>query len=245
MNLKSITAYSDKGPHLNINEDKAFYNLKDNLYILLDGFGGSGVGDVAVNEIVSNIDKMYTSLSLDPDSTLPFYYSAKYLLEVNALINAILSTNEKIYKQNMSKEFSRRAGASSIIATVADSILSIVNIGSCRAYLIRESRIQKIFTEDSFELLSDSNIDKSHKLIPSNALGLYPDINYQVKEIRLQKGDKFIFITDGVYAKLRDEELKDIFSNENLSSQKRVDTVFELSNTRGNIDNQSCLLLEY
>lgn len=145
----------------------------------------------------------------------------------------------------MTKEFSRRAGASSVIATVADSILSIISIGTCRAYLIRESRIEKIFTEDSFELLSDSNTDQTNKLIPSNAFGLYPDLNYQVKEIRLKKGDKYLFLTDGVYSKIRDEELKDIFSNENISTQKRIDETFELSNSRGNLDNQSCLLLEY
>jgi serine/threonine protein phosphatase PrpC len=245
MNLKSITANSDKGPHLNINEDKVFYNLKDNLFMILDGFGGSGVGDIAVTDIANDIDKMYGNLTVDLDSTLPFFYSAKYLLEVNALVNAIISSNEILYKKNMTKEFSRRAGASAIVATIADSILSFISIGTCRVYLIRESRIEKILTEDSLEFLSDSNTSQNYKLIPSNAFGLYPDLNYQVREVRVQKGDKFLFLTDGVYSKLRDEELKDIANNKNTTTQNRIDEIFELSNSRGNLDNQSCLFLEY
>lgn len=245
MNLKTITMNTDKGPHLNINEDNAFYNIEKELFMVLDGFGGSGVGDETTDVLTKEINEFYGTITNDIDATLPFFYSAKYLLETNALLNSILSSAKKLYEKNMSKEFSQRGGASGILASKYDSILNIVSIGNCRAYLLRESNISKLFCEESFESLSDSSVELSHKSMPTNAFGLYPDLSCQVKEVRISEGDKFLFITDGVYTKIREEELKNTFSNENKSTQDRILEIFELSNKRGNLDNQTCMLLEF
>lgn len=245
MKLKTITMNTDKGPYLNINEDNAFYNIKKELFIILDGFGGSGVGDETTNNLVKEIDKFYGTITDDIDATLPFFYSAKYLLETNALLNSILSSAKKLYESNMTKDFARRGGASGILASKCDSILNLVSIGNCRAYLMRESNIVKLFCEESFESLSDSSVELCHKSMPINAFGLYPDLSYQVKEVRISEGDKFLFVTDGVYTKLREEELKNTFSNENKKTQDRILEIFELSNKRGNLDNQTCMLLEF
>ena len=245
MKLKSITADTNQGPLLNINEDNFHQNIEEGLYMVMDGFGGAGIGDVATKKLQENINHFFTNITADINATLPFFYSAKYLLESNALINSMLSSNEKLYSENMTKEYSQRAGASAVLISTSDTILNIINVGNCRAYLIRESSIHKIFSEDSFHLLS-SDTNKSHlKSIPLNAFGLYPDLSYQVKEVRFQEGDKFIFMTDGAYSNIREEEIKNQFINENVSSKKRIEKVFELVNKRGNLDNQTCMLLEF
>ena len=43
--LKEYVALSSQGPFLQINEDMVDVDLSNNLFMLLDGFGGSGVGD--------------------------------------------------------------------------------------------------------------------------------------------------------------------------------------------------------
>lgn len=103
MRLKSFSAHSDQGPYLQINEDSYDFDLDNNLYMILDGFGGVGVGDIAISSLKENIKKFYTQVSEDPDATLPFFFSPKYLLEGNALINSILYSHNLLVKENMKK----------------------------------------------------------------------------------------------------------------------------------------------
>ena len=46
MNLKTFSAESSPGPFLQVNEDAYDFDLINEVFLLLDGFGGSGVGDV-------------------------------------------------------------------------------------------------------------------------------------------------------------------------------------------------------
>ena len=90
MDLKIFSAETHQGPYLNINEDGCDYDFSNNIYMILDGFGGSGVGDKVVREIKDNIKRFYTQIASDINATMPFFYSPKYLIEGNALINSLI-----------------------------------------------------------------------------------------------------------------------------------------------------------
>ena len=145
MRLKSLSAHSDQGPFLEINEDTYDFDLDNNLYMLLDGFGGVGVGDIAITALKENIKKFYTQISEDPDATLPFFFSPKYLIEGNALINAMLYSHNLLVKDNMSKEVAHRAGASGIFMSKSESIMTLASVGNCTSYLYRKGIFKKIF----------------------------------------------------------------------------------------------------
>ncbi|MCT4642223.1 MAG: protein phosphatase 2C domain-containing protein [Bacteriovoracaceae bacterium] len=245
MKLKRLNAHSHQGPFLQINEDAYNFDNEVGIYMLLDGFGGSGIGDVAVSKLKTSIAKAYTSIADDLDSTLPFFYSPKNLLEVNALINSLLACHKELYEENIKKEVPYRAGASGIFIAKSDNLLGLVSIGNCRAYLLRNSSISKIFEEDSFNFISDENNQLSTRTIPTAAIGLYNDLYYQVKEVRIKPSDKILCFTDGIYGNLSSEEIKNIILNENIKMNERVKKLVDLSNERGNFDNQSALILEF
>ncbi|MFT6604380.1 MAG: serine/threonine protein phosphatase PrpC, partial [Bacteriovoracaceae bacterium] len=69
MKLKSYSAHTHQGPHLQINEDDVEIDLINQLYIIFDGFGGSAIGDKAVQEIKQTIKNFYTKIGGDPDAT--------------------------------------------------------------------------------------------------------------------------------------------------------------------------------
>ena len=73
ISLKSYSAFSEQGPYLQVNEDAVEVDLINHLFLLLDGFGGSSVGDKAVQFVKDTVKKFYTKVGGDPDSTLPFY----------------------------------------------------------------------------------------------------------------------------------------------------------------------------
>ena len=43
--LKSYGLLSHQGPHLNLNEDYVEVDLANNLFMVIDGFGGSNIGE--------------------------------------------------------------------------------------------------------------------------------------------------------------------------------------------------------
>lgn len=245
MRLKSFSAHSDQGPYLQINEDSYDFDLDNNLYMILDGFGGVGVGDIAINSLKANIKKFYTQVSEDPDATLPFFYSPKYLLEGNALINSLLFSHNLLVKDNMQKEISQRAGASAIVMSKSESIMTLASVGNCASYIYRKGVFKKIFIEDSFKFLSNDNYESHLKTMPLSGFGLFPDLYYQVKEVRLFEDDLLVLMSDGVYARLEEDEIKDIISNPKLDPKKKISELFTMANGRGNIDNQTAMILEF
>src|SRR5690554_2697171 len=100
MKLKSYTAKTHQGPYLHINEDEVDVDLRNKIYMLIDGFGGSGIGDRVAKEVKETIKRFYTRVGGDPDSTLPFFFSHKYLIEGNALINSMHYAHSLIKKDN-------------------------------------------------------------------------------------------------------------------------------------------------
>lgn len=245
MRLKSLSAHSDQGPFLEINEDSYDFDLDNNLFMLLDGFGGVGVGDLAITALKENIKKFYTQISEDPDATLPFFFSPKYLLEGNALINAMLYSHNLLVKENMKKEVSERAGASGIVMSKSESIMTLASVGNCTSYLYRKGIFKKIFIEDSFNFLSNDSYEGHLKTMPLSGFGLFPDLYYQVKEVRLFEDDLLVLLSDGVYARLDESEIKDIISNPKIEPKQKISELFAKANSRGNIDNQSAMILEF
>ena len=245
MRLKSFNAQSDQGPFLQINEDAYDFDLENNLFMVFDGFGGVGCGDIAVNKLKENMKKFYTQISSDPDCTLPFFYSPKYLIEGNALINAMLYSHDSLMRDNASKEVAQRAGASGMVAAASESVLTMASVGNCCAYVIRNGIMSKIFVEDSFQYLSGDNFDAHLKSMPLSGFGLFPDLYYQVKELRIFKDDIVVLMTDGVYARLVEDEIKAILNKSKLDLKKKILELFSLSNGRGNMDNQTAMVLEF
>lgn len=245
MQLKKISAHTDSGPYLQLNEDSYEFDLNNNIYMVLDGFGGSGVGDHASRILKENLVKFYTNLSADPDSTFPFFFSSKYLIEGNALVNSMLYSNNLLIQENVKKEVSKRAGASAIIACKSESLLTLASVGNCTAYLFRRGVFKKIFQEDSFIFLSNDDYDSYLKTMPLSAFGLFPDLHYQIKELRIFEDDLIVMMTDGVYARILEEEMRDIIGRSNKEMKSKIKLLFDLANQRGNLDNQTVMFLEF
>jgi serine/threonine protein phosphatase PrpC len=63
--------------------------------------------------------------------------------------------------------------------------------------------------------------------------------------VRLAEGDKVVLLTDGVYAHLNEEELLYILNKAVPDSQEKINGLLKLSNSRGNTDNQTAMILEF
>lgn len=245
MELNNFTVETHQGPFLNLNEDGYHFDFEQSMFMVFDGYGGSNIGDKAVEQLKIDMVKFFKNFVRDRNSTLPFFYSAKYLLEGNALINAALNAHETLYNANLNKNLSERAGASGVVAIQHEHIVSILLTGNCRAYILRNGKLNSLFVEDSFQFLSNDLYNSHLKNIPLSGFGLFSDFHYQFKEVRIKEGDSLLFITDGVYGRVDEHEIEANLVKPTINIKSKIDQLFELSNQRGNLDNQTCMLLEF
>ncbi len=245
MRLKAYAAKTHQGPYLESNEDGYDFDFENDLYMVFDGFGGSGHGEKAVDMLKNEIKNFYTQISDDPNATMPLYYNPKNLLEGNAILNSLMNAHQNLFKNNSQKAINQRAAASALIAVRSESVLVMVGIGNCCAYHFRQGKLTKIITEDTFQYFSKDQFDLKFKSFPMNALGLYPEMGHQMREVRLAPGDKVILLTDGVYASLSEDELLYSLNRAAPDAQERINSLLKLSNSRGNLDNQTAMILEF
>lgn len=245
MRLKAYAAQTHQGPYLQVNEDAYDFDFENDLFMIFDGFGGSGIGDRAVEKLKSDIKNFFTQISDDPNATMPLYYNPKNLLEGNAILNSMISAHQNLFKSNSERPINQRAGSSAVVAVRADSLMVLVGVGNCCAYHYRQGTLSKIIIEDTFKYLSKGQFETKFRTSPMNAIGMYPELAYQMREVRLLDGDKLLLMTDGLYAFLSEEEILHHLNRNASDAQERLNSLLKLSNSHGNLDNQTAMILEF
>jgi serine/threonine protein phosphatase PrpC len=243
--LKSYSAKTNQGPFLQVNEDNFEIDLVNKMFLLFDGFGGAGIGDLAVQSLKKNIKNFYTKFSDDPDSTMPFFYSHKYNLEGNALINSMHNAQKLLVNENKAKEISLRGGSSVIAAVQSENLVITASTGNCLTTLYRKGHLEVVNYPDSLEFLSGEKYNSNLQTTPLSGFGLFEDLHLSIKEIRPMDGDLLILMTDGVYSRINNEELKYIIEKPGMYLPEKIDELFDLANSHGNLDNQSIVFLQF
>ena len=243
--LKRYYAETSKGPHLSLNEDGLLIDLDSQLFSVFDGFGGSGIGDECVSIVEETLKENYGMLSSDPDATLPIFYSEKYSIESNALINTMLLIHQKIVARNVSLDVGQRGGVSTISSVFSEGIVQLFGTGNCLAIKASGENISPIMLPDSryeFSLYDQKVADGQ---FPMSAIGLFNQLHYQIREVPISKGDKIYLLTNGAYSRLTGVELSIILNRQDKSLKEIANELLLLANDRGNKDNQTVLILEF
>lgn len=243
--LKTYTAISDQGPYLQINEDLVDVDLKNNLFLLLDGFGGSNVGDKAAILLKDTIKKFYTRFGEDPEATLPFFYSPQFLLEGNALINYAKYTHEVLMKDNIDKEMNNHGSASGVIVSQSENVINIFSTRNCMVYHYSKGKSKRLVAPKNYENLGLDHFDRSFQTFPTSTFNLYTDLYYEMTKVKVTDNDMLILLSDKTYKHINTNKLNHIMKNQKVSLREYADEIFSLNNSQRNLDNQSCIILNY
>lgn len=241
--LKSYAMQSHQGPYLNVNEDTAEVDVVNNMFLLVDGFGGAGIGDQIAILVRDILKKAYQKISADPDATLPFYYSPKYLLEANALINALFNSHAEVMKINEKRKMDSRGGASVLAGGLSENILNLVSTGNVAAFLFRNGELAQEVVPDS--LTNSSNQSNLNLNVPMSGVGLFEDLHYRVREIKINEGDIILMMTDGIFSHLSLESIRQAVLSNHSNLNKLVENLMKSSNENGNQDNQSMIAIGF
>lgn len=243
--LKKVSYYTHQGPYLNVNEDLVDSDIDLNLYSIFDGFGGSSVGDVASETVKNTLKKGFTKISADEDSTMPFIYSPRYILETNALMNAFHQGHQVLTKTNQERKVEHRGGSSVCALALSSKLASIVNCGNTQALLKRGDEVTSLVATDNFSRVSAVKSEqKSLTTLPTMALGLFEELHLHVVEFLPQKDDVVLLATDGLISMLTDQQIIETM-NSHQDDVHLLQKLAELNNDFGNWDNQSGIILRF
>jgi serine/threonine protein phosphatase PrpC len=249
-----IQAYgvTDIGCVRTTNQDRILVDDAAGLYVVADGMGGHGHGEVAA-ELAVATTQFYIQASRDRyDATWPFGYEVERSLDENRLRTAIQLANRQVWKNAEASPEHAGMGTTIIAALVSGKQMAVGNVGDSRLYLLRGGEMQQISTDDSWV----ANMVRSGALTPAQArehsmrnvltqaIGSQTNIEVHTSDHVLEDGDIVFLSTDGVHGVVDEAVLRSIlFSTRELDRAARQ--IVQVAKENGAPDNASCILLRY
>jgi PPM family protein phosphatase len=210
-------------------EDKPGHH-KGQLFIVCDGVGGSGAGDVASREAVKIV--------------LKEYYASKKSAE-RALRDAIAHANLHVYDISMKADRLRMETTIVALAIVGHKAF-IANIGDTRLYRVRSNASAELLSTDHSEvaemvkmriLTAENARHHPRRHIITRSMGSFPMIVAATRTEIIQPGDTFVLCTDGLWEPVSDGEIAEIAKSQ--AAAEACQALIELGIARGTNDNLS------
>ena len=219
LKVKNILQLSFKNDR-KYQEDCLKVDEEKNIFVVSDGFGGPVSGVKASSDACKSIiDFVYHEMG-DSEATLPFVYKKYLSLQGNLIFNALVYANTNILKYNNEKNIHEKGGSSVLAGYIYNNVLTLSNIGSCEAYLIRDGKFRQLIIPKSYSVFESpvSSDLRPFSDIPLMALGMMDDIEPEIIELRVKENDVLLFSTDGL--------------------RKHIDQVCEFISKNNNFDNE-------
>lgn len=207
-----------------------------NLLAVADGMGGHKAGDFASKYTVTVLRKELEQTSIDRPEEI--------------LRGIVATANNKLIEAAATDVKLEGMGTTLVAATVVGNTLYFANVGDSRLYLINE-KIRQLSKDHSLveEMVRLGGIKeeeaKNHpdKNIITRAIGVKPDVEADVYEYRLKKGDTILMCTDGLSNMVEDEDMFDIVKG-SRDIVEAVQMLIEKANSNGGRDNIGVVMAE-
>ncbi len=252
MNLRdriSVAGLSDTGQLRDHNEDCIGHRTDIGLLVLADGMGGLKAGEVASAMAVEVIT---AELEAELKSITPGRHddASGYALESLAVGRAILKANASIYGVAQSQPQCAGMGTTLVVVLFYDNRLTVAHVGDSRLYRLRENDLEQITLDHSLvqELVDrgfytpEEARHATNKNIVTRALGIGPEVNFDMQEEVALLGDIFLLCSDGLNDMLEDAEIRDIVIENRSNLDAAAERLVAAANAEGGRDNVSVLM---
>jgi serine/threonine protein phosphatase PrpC len=224
----SVGQYSDKG-RKETNQDfhgvlipnEPLLSLKGIAIVLADGISSSNVSRIAAESAVKGF--------------LTDYYCTSESWSVRTSAQRVLeATNSWLHSQTRRSQYSYDRDRGYVCT------LSAIVLKSTTAHLfhVGDSRIYRVSGNSLEQLTNDHRvIISSEQSYLGRALGVNPQIEIDYMMFRVEKGDTFVLVTDGVYEHAGDRRIAKAIRDGADDLDKAARTVVELAYELGSKDN--------
>jgi serine/threonine protein phosphatase PrpC len=217
-----------------LNEDSLLARPETGLWVVADGMGGHGGGDVASRAVVNAL------------STLEATDSASDMLG---------NFEQRVWRVNTDLRSLARLRGQTVIGTTLVALLihgahyACVWCGDSRAYLLRDGAMAQISRDHSeVQDLIDRGILEAgeakawpRRNVITRALGVTDRANLEIADGPALAGDRFLLCSDGLTTHLGDSEIADVLARG--APQEACDDLIALTLQRGASDNVSVVVV--
>ena len=241
---------SDVGRTRAHNEDSFAFDLERGFFLVADGMGGHGNGEVASS---LTIEAASDYLRQGEENLSGEASESNEVSSVSrTLCSAIEAGHERVVRAVSEDEALTGMGTTVVGLMTGSHFVSVAHVGDSRAYLLRNSDFHLV-TEDhtwvneqvrAGYLSQDQARSHPLKSVVTRAIGGEHDVDVDVQEIEVESGDCFLLCSDGLTTMLTDEE---IYSHlvEDKSLEERCSALVQHANARGGVDNITVILLDF
>lgn len=220
------------GRHREVNEDSLGYN--GDLFVIADGMGGHKAGEVASALVIDYLLAMKTEAG-EFTSLLP-----RALSEANQIILDHAAKNPDCAGM----------GTTVVVMKVEEGKALIGHVGDSRAYLWKQRKLTQLTRDHSVieELIQGGGITEDearnhpHRNLLTRALGTPGEVESDLLEVKVEKGERILLCTDGLTAMLDDQVIEEIMGLD-LSPQTLANILVEKANEEGGIDNITVMVI--
>lgn len=191
---------------------------------LADGVSGSEAGRAASHAAIKGF--------------MADYFSTPESWTVKTSVQKILSAlNQWLHRNSQRRYETQNAMVTTFSALILKSNSAYVfHVGDSRIYRLRGDTLEQL-TQDHRVIISQ---DKTYL---SRALGMDLRLDVDFREFPLELGDRFIFVTDGVYEFIRDDQYKVLIQAANDLTAAAND-IMTMALHNGSDDNLTCQIVE-
>ncbi|GIK42173.1 MAG: hypothetical protein BroJett011_60060 [Chloroflexota bacterium] len=236
---------TDAGRTAKHNQDYLWLDEAAAIYIVADGMGGQEAGELA-SQLAATTAGQFIATRLETQAGPLSTTAAKDLV-----IGALEAANETVMTAALEAKQDRRMGAAIVLALVHLPQVYICHAGDARAYLVRNSSLTRLTTDDSWvaELVAKGLITEEqaqhHPLghILTKAVGHESPLEPAFDEVTVTPGDWLLLCSDGLWKMVGDEQLLAALQAPQITPAQAVETLVEAANVAGGKDNISLIVI--
>jgi len=242
---------TDTGKVREHNEDMIAADSDLGLVVLADGMGGYNAGEVASGIAVKTVFNLVREALERQDLTAPDPTTGLSRPSI-ILRDAIQRANKIIYQTARSQANCEGMGTTVVAALFFNNRISVAHVGDSRLYRVRAAGIEQITLDHS---LLQELVDRgfytpeeaqraSNKNYVTRALGVENQVEVEMQEHHVQKGDLYLLCSDGLSDMIGDDDMALTVSTFGANLNSVGQHLIQLANDNGGKDNISVILAQ-
>jgi protein phosphatase len=168
------------------------------------------------------------------------------------LRETVLSVSREILHTSTDDLELKGMGATVVAAWRCGSALHVVHQGDSRAYLYRDGHLKMLTKDHSIvallvrngEITEQEALNHPARGQLTRFVGMPGDVYCDVQTLKIEKGDRLILCTDGLWGVVSDEEIAAMLAS-HVEPEKVCSEVLELAKRRGAPDNVTTVVWNF
>ncbi|MEO5970183.1 MAG: Stp1/IreP family PP2C-type Ser/Thr phosphatase [Bdellovibrionia bacterium] len=235
---------TDIGRKRSQNQDNSAAHPELGLFIVSDGMGGHQGGEtasaIAVETITNSVRKAQQKKNWNPGETIK---------------RAIETASQAVYERALLEPKLNGMGTTTTALLFYKNKVTIGHVGDSRCYFLRPEALWQATRDHSLvqEKLRAGLITRAQlktdkmKNVITRSVGFEKNVDVELYEMEISKGDCFLLCSDGLSGLIEDEEIckiaqRDVFEAGNI--QKAVTEMISAANANGGDDNITTIIVQ-